>query len=147
MGFRWRAEWLGEGKVEWCYKLLPPGDQPSLQATPSHPACQAGHTPTAGWEELSPPIRQLLTDVLGKGGLREGRAEWGCREGKVKAGRGNSWKERERGCGQVGKPVKMRRSQGDTAGEKGPPLCAAHPPHCRQIHLLKPRLRGCSFST
>ena len=92
-----------------------PHTQPVRLATP----------PQLAGKSSPPTIRRLLTDVLGKGGLREGRAELGCREGKVKAGGGNSWKKRERGCGQVGKPVKMRRSQGETAGEKGPPLCSS----------------------
>lgn len=48
----------------------------------------------------------------------------------------------------VGKPVKMRKSQKETAGEgdgKGekrvsPPHPAICSTHCRQINLLKPRL-------
>lgn len=75
-------------------------------------------------------------------GEREGK---GCSEGKLKEGGGDLWKG-ERSCGQVGKPVKMRKNWKQLEREKGNEKegltpSAIRPTHCRQIHLLKPSLR------
>ena len=63
-----------------------------LEISPSfrpHPPQLAGKSS----QPYPPSTSRLLTDVLGKGGgLREGRVERGCREGKLKEGEGDPWK-------------------------------------------------------
>lgn len=89
--------------------------------TPSQPRL-AGHTPTAGWEEITtlpPPPSQLLTDVPQKGGvvLEGGWVDGGAgREGGEIHGR-----ERGRSCGQGEedwKSWKERAGEGEGKGER-----------------------------
>lgn len=63
---------------------------------------------------------------------------WGCREGKLKKGRKIHGRERGRHCGYVGKPVKMRKSQKETAGEgEGKGEKKVSSPPCNLLYSLQ----------